>query len=321
MMAWPHPDTDWANTLPRAEPVFAAIAREILQRENLLLLCRDASHEAHIRHRLREAGASLDRLVTERLDYNDTWTRDYGPITVLRDDQPVLLDFTFNGWGNKYDHGDDNAVTSRLEWPVPVQQIPLVLEGGAIDTDGRGRLLVTERCLMHPGRNPQFDREELESELRESLGIRGIWWLQHGYLEGDDTDGHVDMLARFCSPDTIAYMQCTDADDSHYRELAAMEEELRALAKVENLKLVPLPLPPAIHNADGQRLPASYVNFLIINDAVLVPVYEVDTDHQALERLTEAFPDREVIPVACRALIEQRGSLHCVTMQLPRGAR
>ena len=321
MMAWPHADTDWADILPQAESAFREICREILLREHLLLLCRDASHEAHIRAQLREVDAPLERLVAVRMDYNDTWTRDYGPVTVLRNGNPVLLDFTFNGWGNKYDHGDDNTVTSRLRWSAPVEEVPLVLEGGSLDTDGQGRLLVTERCLLHPNRNPELDREQLEARLRETLGVEEIWWLRHGELEGDDTDGHVDMLARFCSPERIAYMQCQDPEDHHHAELRAMEEELETLASKQGLELIPLPLPPAVHAPDGHRLPASYANFLILNEAVLVPVYGCDTDSMALERLGEAFPEHEVVPVQCRTLVEQHGSLHCVTMQLPRGVR
>ena len=321
MMAWPHRDTDWADMLPRAEPTFRHICQEILAREHLLLLCRDASHEAHVRAQLREGDAALERLVTVRLDYNDTWTRDYGPITVLRDGHPVLLDFTFNGWGNKYDHGDDNTVTARLQWQAPVEEVPLVLEGGGLDTDGQGTLLVTERCLLNPNRNPEVDREELEARLKQLLGVQRIWWLRHGWLEGDDTDGHVDMLARFCSPERLAYMRCEDPDDIHYPELRAMEAELEALANAHDLDLIPLPLPPAVYSPQGHRLPGSYANFLILNEAVLLPVYDCDTDRIALERLETAFPEREIVPIQCRSLVEQHGSLHCVTMQLPLGVR
>ena len=319
MLAWPHPDTDWARLLTAAESTYTDIARAVLAREHLLVLCRDEAHGAHIRQRLAEAGADLTRLHLHALPYNDTWARDFGPIAVTRDGSTRLLDFTFNGWGGKFAADQANAVNGRLTWSVPRESVDLVLEGGSIDTDGEGVLLTTRHCLLNPNRNPHLDEATISARLKEALGVHDIWWLSEGHLEGDDTDAHVDTLARFCDARTIAYVQCNDPDDSHYPALQAMQAELEALADRHGLTLVPLPMAIAQYDEDGERLPATYANFLIINDAVLMPTYACKTDAEALERLQGAFPRHEVIGIDCRPLIAQHGSLHCVTMQLPEG--
>jgi len=252
---------------------------------------------------------------------DDTWARDHGPITVLdEDNQPLLLDYTFTGWGGKFDADKDNTLNRRLPWQLPLHSPSLVLEGGAIDTDGQGNLLTTRHCLRNPNRNPDLSEAELSALLKEQLGVTDIWWLDHGELEGDDTDAHVDTLARFVDARTIAYVQCRDREDSHYSGLAAMEKELQALALAHNLTLVPLPLPTPQFNREGERLPATYANFLITNEKILLPVYGCNTDEAAIDALRAVCGNRTVAPVNCRVLIEQHGSLHCVTMQLPRGA-
>ena len=187
--------------------------------------------------------------------------------------------------------------------------------------DGSGTLLTTARCLLAPTRNPKLTQDGLEARLKELLGLDRILWLQHGHLTGDDTDSHIDTLARFCDARTIAYVACADPDDEHHAELKAMEEELRALRAADGrpYRLVPLPWPRARYDDDGRRLPATYANFLIINGAVLVPTYDDPADGPALARLRECFPGREIIGVDCLPLIYQYGSLHCVTMQLPEG--
>jgi agmatine deiminase len=269
-------------------------------------------------------GLSRVRLAIAPSD--DSWSRDHGPITVYRNGSPWLLDFRFNGWGGKYRAEQDDALTRRLHGAgvfgaTPLQSIDLVLEGGSIENDGVGTLLATSRCLLSPTRNPGLFRADLEATLRELLGIERILWLTHGGLLGDDTDGHIDTLARFCDRETIAYVTCPTQDDPHYAELAAMEQELRSFATVEgrSYRLVPLPLPQAKHDESGRRLPATYANFLIINGAVLVPVYQDPADAVVLERIASCFPGREVVPIDCVPLIRQFGSLHCVTMQLPWG--
>lgn len=334
MIAWPHDGTDWAPILDAAERTYVALASAVLAHEQLLVLCRDSAHETHIRALLTEQGADVSGLHMRAVPYNDTWARDFGPITVahteagpggssapVEDGELVLLDFRFNGWGEKFAADADDAVNARLDWRAPLQAVDLILEGGAIDTDGRGNLLTTRQCLLNPNRNPHLDQAGIEQQLRAALGVHNIWWLSHGHLEGDDTDAHIDTLARFCDADTIAYVQCTDRTDSHYPALHAMEQELKTLAAQENLQLVPLPMTPPLFDDDGERMPATYANFLIINGAVLVPTYHCETDEEALRRLASVFPRHNVIGIDCRALIAQHGSLHCVTMQLPEGVR
>jgi agmatine/peptidylarginine deiminase len=320
LLAWPHPDTDWADNLDAAETCYTQIVQAISQRENVLLLCHDAQHQAHIEAVLGETA----QVHFVQMPYNDTWARDFGFITVMRDGKPLLLDFTFNAWGGKFDAELDNAVNAQLaKLPLLTGNVqethPLVMEGGSLETDGQGTLLTTEICLLNPNRNPTLDRAAIEVLLRESLGVERILWLAHGHLEGDDTDAHIDTLARFADPQTIVYMSCDDPTDSHYASLQAMEAELKALRQTngEAYRLFPIPLPAGIYDED-RRLPASYVNFLIINGAVLLPVYaDESTDPLAIAQMQSAFPQHQIIPIDCRALIAQNGSLHCVTMQIP----
>jgi agmatine/peptidylarginine deiminase len=326
MLAWPHRHSDWKDLLERIEPVYLEIARAVVGHEHLLVICYDTGHRQHVQSALAGAGIPPYRIVFACVRTNDTWVRDYGPLTVLEDGRPVLQDYAFNAWGDKYSAALDDAVTGNLHAAglfgrLGYRRLPLVLEGGSIDVDGIGSLLTTSRCLLAPTRNPALSRAGLEAALRSHLGIERVLWLEHGELAGDDTDAHVDMLARFCSPDTIAYARCNDRQDSHHAPLAAMERELQALRTRDGARyrLVPLPLPKAVHDAHGRRLPASYANFLVINGAVLLPVYDDPADDVAQRCLQECFADRTVIPIDCRALIQQYGSLHCATMQLPAG--
>ncbi|MDE0855714.1 MAG: agmatine deiminase family protein [Nevskia sp.] len=326
MLTWPRRDGDFARHFEAVEKNFLAIAVAIARHENLHV---NVAHDAPgLAARLVAAGVPNERLRVYAMPNDDVWARDHGPITVLRDGKLLHLDFTFNGWGGKFPAARDNALTGRLitagAWQAPVEAVDFVLEGGAIEVDGQGTLLTTERCLLAPTRNPSLDKAAIEQLLKDRLGVSRILWLKHGDLLGDDTDGHIDTIARFCDAETIAYQGCEDRDDPHYADLAAMAAELAALrtAAGKPYKLVPLPLPAALHDPDdGRRLPAGYANFLIINGAVLVPVYgDKVNDAVALERLRPCFPGREVVPIECAALIHQYGSLHCVTMQIPAAA-
>jgi agmatine/peptidylarginine deiminase len=258
--------------------------------------------------------------------FNDTWTRDYGPITTLCEDRPKLLDFGFNAWGEKYAGSLDDAVTRSLHadgvfGEASLETVPLVLEGGSIEGDGAGTLLTTSHCLLASTRNPTLDRGALEERFNTLFGVERVLWLEQGFIAGDDTDSHIDMLARFCGRTAIAYTACKDRGDEHYRPLNKMEAELQSFRTPagEPYRLIPLPLPAPIHDADGRRLPASYSNFLIINGAVLLPIYGDPADAIARARLQQCFPDRDIVGVDCTALIQQYGSLHCMTMQLPEG--
>ncbi len=326
MLTWPHAHSDWLPWLPQVTPVFTDIAYHVSQRQQLVISCWDQRHQAEVEMHLRERGADLDKIRFYLVSSNDTWARDHGPITVLVNGQPKLLDFIFNGWGKKFEAGLDTQISGKLSalkafGDTPIRPINLVLEGGSIESDGIGTLLTTEQCLLTPTRNPQLDRAAIEHTLTELLGVDRYLWLTEGHLAGDDTDSHIDTLARFCSTDTIAYVTCEDEDDDHYAPLKAMEAELQTFRTRDGqpYKLVALPIPLPIIDEDGVRLPATHANFLIINGAVLVPTYQDPTDAIALERLQHCFPDREIIAVDCRPLIYQYGSLHCVTMQLPAG--
>ncbi len=324
MLTWPHAGSDWAPMLSEVEPVFVSIAVAIARFETVLIACHDESVRRQVEGQLRSANIPPDRTRLWVASANDTWARDHGPISVLCQGEATLLDFDFNGWGGKFAYELDNRITRRLHaqgafGDTPIEHVDLILEGGSIEVDGSGTLLTTAQCLLTPTRNPRLSRQQLEQQLSELLGITRFLWLQHGYLAGDDTDSHIDTLARLCDPDTIAYVSCTDPQDEHYKELKSMEAELQSFRTTRGspYRLVPLPWPTAKYDIDGARLPATYANFLIINNAVLVPTYRDPADDEALRTLQTCFPDREVIGIDCLPLISQHGSLHCVTMQLP----
>jgi agmatine deiminase len=264
-----------------------------------------------------------ENLVLVEAPSNDVWTRDHGAITVLENGQPILLDFVFNGWGLKFASNLDNQLSGNLQAQgifadAPLIRMPIVLEGGSLDSDGQGTLLTTTECMLSPNRNRHLSQEEIENLLKEYFGAKRVLWIEHGFLAGDDTDSHIDMLARFTDPNTIAYTACSNPDDFHYEPLKKMEAQLQSFKTTsgEPYKLVPLELAPSLGKA-GQRLPGSYTNFLIINGAVLVPQYAMPQDKLALEALKTCFPDREVVGLDCSLLITQGGSLHCATMQFP----
>jgi agmatine/peptidylarginine deiminase len=318
MLTWPHEETDWNYILDDVTKCYISIAHEIAKRENLLIVCRD---EQKVRSLLEDI---QDKITFCSVETNDTWARDHGPISLFVEGEPVIYDFQFNGWGLKFASNYDNQITRRLyDGGIFSPQVGYynmlhyVLEGGSIESDGEGTLMTTSECLLSPNRN-QLSREEVEEYLKNIFGLKRVLWLDNGYLAGDDTDSHVDTLARFCSVDTIAYVKCEDENDEHFEELQLMEEELKNFRQLngEPYKLVPLPMPTAQFE-DDFRLPATYANFLIINEAVLVPIYNCPEDSIALERLKTAFPDREIVGIDCSVLIRQHGSLHCVTMQLP----
>jgi agmatine/peptidylarginine deiminase len=324
-LTWPHGNTDWSPRLDLVEPVFAAIGAAIARHESLLVVCQDNDHRAHILPLLAQSGADLDRVQLGIAPTDDTWARDHGPMTVLEDEQPLLLDFTFNGWGGKFPADRDNLITQTLSGQgrfgtVPVETVDLVLEGGSIESDGAGTIMTTSQCLLAPSRNAGLSRDDLEQRLHQHLGAQRVLWLDHGHLEGDDTDGHIDTLARFCDAGTIAHVQCDDPHDSQSAGLRRMAEQLAGFRQHSGLPYTLIGLPQPAPILDGhQRLPATYANFLVINDAVLVPVYDDPADALALERIGAAFPGRSVVGVDCRELIRQGGSLHCLTMQFPVG--
>ncbi|WP_022949943.1 agmatine deiminase family protein [Methylohalobius crimeensis] len=328
LLAWPHPEGDFAPWLEAVEHSYALTLAAISQRQGAVIVCRDADHRAHIDTLLQGYPIEPARIRFAKAPYRDTWVRDTAPLTVQRGHPAAcqLIDFRFNGWGGKYPSQVDDALGEHLYGQgifgsTPYRRVDWVLEGGSIETDGAGTLLATRSSIQNPNRNP--DPRRTEAVLAEHLGIKRFLWLDHGRIEGDDTDAHIDTLARFCNPEIIVYQACEDPGDAHYAPLQAMAEQLAGFetAAGRPYRLIPLPLPRAIHDTSGRRLPASYANFLIVNDALLAPVYDDPADAEALARLRQAFPDREIVAIPARALIHQYGSLHCMTMQYPQSVR
>ena len=322
-LTWPHAGTDWKRMLTEVQECFLKIAQYIAERENLLIV---APHIEEPRKQLQAAGLEMSRVRFLECPTNDTWARDHGVISLIEEDKTHLLDFMFNGWGLKFPADLDNLIAHETSSSGSLQgkyinKRSFVLEGGSIESDGKGTLLTTQDCLLSPNRNAEMNKEEIEEYLISTFHLKRILWLRHGYLEGDDTDGHIDTLARFCLNDTITYVQCNDKRDEHYEELYLMEQELKTFKTTEGkaYRLLPLPLPSPIY-MEGLRLPATYANFLVINGAVLYPTYhQSDNDEKARCVLQEAFPHYDIYGIDCRALIKQHGSLHCVTMQFPKG--
>ena len=322
LLAWPHEESDWHPYLEAVQPVFAEIVSQISRFEQVVIAAPDPDQ---VREQVEGAGARMEQVRILQVETNDTWARDFGPITIEEEGLPRLLNFGFNGWGLKFPSDLDNRINKTLQglgvWKAPLETIGLILEGGSIESDGRGTILTTEECLLNDNRNPHLTREEIEEELHGLFGTDRFLWLANGYLAGDDTDSHVDTLARLCPEDTIAYVRCDDPEDEHYPALSAMEQEIRAFRTRDGkpYRMIPLPWPAERVDEEGHRLPATYANFLVINGAVLVPTYEDRNDQPALDAIAGAFPGREIVGINCLPLILQHGSLHCVTMQLPKG--
>lgn len=327
-LTWPHAQTDWAPMLSEVTECYVKLAYEIARREPLLIV---APCVEEVKQLLNE---QLPQAVAQNILYqscptNDTWARDHAFLSVVSTDGIELLDFRFNGWGGKFEATLDNAINRKLVADSDsvvsgkyVDCLDFELEGGSIETDGLGTLLTTSECLLNPNRNPHMDKASIEALLAERLGVERFLWIDHGALTGDDTDSHVDTLARLCPDNVIVYVSCSDPKDEHYASLKRMEQQLKKFVAPDGkpYMLLPLPLPEAIFDEEGQRLPATYANYLVMNKAVLFPTYaQREGDDEAAHVLTKAFPDREIVGIDCRALIKQHGSLHCATMQYPKG--
>jgi agmatine/peptidylarginine deiminase len=327
-LTWPDATTDWKEILDETLVCFCQMAREIARRERLLIVCaRPDDVERMLKLHLQDDWRNVTLVPCP---INDTWARDHAFITLLdAAGQPIALDYAFNGWGRKFAADLDNQINARIIGDIRRlygcdvaydSQLDFILEGGSIESDGQGTLLTTSSCLLAPHRNEPMTRADIEHRLLNDLHAERVLWLEHGQLEGDDTDGHIDTLARFCTPDTIAYVQCTDETDSHFHDLRAMEQQLQTFrtATGQPYQLIPLPMPAPIHDESGERLPATYANFLIMNGAVLYPTYgQPENDLRAAQQLAAAFPQHEIVGIDCRVLIRQHGSLHCCTMQYP----
>lgn len=323
LVAWPHARTDWAARLDRIDSAYVGLAGAIARHETLVVCVADAAVQAHAQALLRSAGIDLARVRFVEAAYDDTWLRDSGPLTLAGDERFELVDFRFTGWGGKFEGGRDDrlvetlaarglfraAIHHRIDW---------ALEGGAIESDGRGTILTTWRCLQQ--RHPHMTRAQIEARLKDAFHADRVLWLEHGYLEGDDTDAHVDTLARFAPDDAIVFQTCDDPADPHYDELARMHEEIANLRTADGkpYRLHPLPWAHAIVD-EGRRLASSYANYLVVNGAVVVPVYGDAADAAAQQAIAAAHAGRAVVAVDAKPLIWQNGSVHCLTMQLPAG--
>lgn len=302
VIAWPNDKTDWQHNLQEVLTFYKELAHEISDHQQLIVLYNETLPDLKV-----------DKNITLiNIPFNDTWTRDYIGLSVKNGIKTQLIDSGFNAWGNKFEYQLDNKVNSELDQKgifkealIPNKQF--ILEGGSIDVNENGVLLTTKKCLLNPNRNSNLNELTIENHLKNKFGIKKIIWLTHGEIPGDDTDAHIDTLARFCDNNTICYAQGAS------KELIAMEKELKGLP----FDLIPLPLPTLVKK--DQDLPATYVNFLITNEKVLCPIYEDKNDEIALKRLSKAFPTKKIVGINALSLIQQNGSLHCVTMQLAKG--
>ncbi len=320
-MSFPHEETDWYDplmpkSLNEALSPFIRIAQAIAYKEPVYIVCKDKT-------KIASMFCSTRNMTFIELPTNDTWIRDYGYISIRERGEKKLLDFTFNGWGGKFDARLDNRVNRLLYekgylGTTLLETIDFVLEGGSIESDGDGTILTTSRCLCNPNRNGGLTKSQIEEKLSAYLGTKRVLWLDHGYLAGDDTDSHIDTLARFVNRDTIVYVQCRDRTDEHFEALRDMEEQLNTFRTEEGTpyQLIPLPMCEARYGKNGQRLPATYANFLITNDALVYPTYNDRNDENVSSIFKAIYPEKEMIPVNCLKLIEEGGSLHCSTMQI-----
>ena len=324
LLALPNKDTDWDYILPEAIDQYRRLVKAITDEDiKVILLCSDVDEAVGI---MKDCRQDLIRYILT--DYNDTWTRDYGMISVVRGERLRALDFGFNAWGLKFAADKDNLVNLRLNEKGIIAPLAyrnerdFVLEGGSVESDGQGTVMTTSRCLQSPNRNGGKTKAELNRELLERLGADHVLWLDHGALEGDDTDSHIDTLARLAPDDTIVFTGTRNFDDPQFESLLAMRAQLTLFRTAEGnpYNLVELPLPDPVLDPDGHRLPATYANYLVANGVIFMPTYaQPDKDELAMRSIQIAFPGHKVIGVDCRTLLRQHGSLHCATMQIPAG--
>jgi agmatine deiminase len=319
-LSWPRREgISFPESFDRVLPALRAMVEALIQSERVCINVSNGAHEAEARDVL--GGLPLERITFYRVPTDEPWCRDHGPIFLTRDSDPKLavVDWDYNAWGNKYPPFDrDEVVPTRVAeiLKLPVFYPRMILEGGSIDVNGSGAVLTTESCLLNKNRNPNLSRGEIEQRLRDYLGVHEVLWLGDG-IAGDDTDGHIDDLARFVSEQTVVAVVEENRDDENYEPLQNNLVRLREM-KVGDGKLDVLALPmPKTMIREGLRLPASYANFYIANTCVLVPTFADSNDETALSVLRGCFPDRRVIGIDCRELIWGLGTFHCLTQQQP----
>jgi len=321
---FPHASSDWVDYLEEAQVTFVNIINQIIKYQKCLVVCDSIqSVKKHFKEN--------DNLFFVEYQTDDTWARDSSALCIEEKSSLLgstqessfdisLLDFTFTGWGGKFEASKDNAMSKALQkhYSKPLKSIDFILEGGGVESNGKGILLTTSACMLNKNRNKDLNHIQITQTLKEEFGVGDVLYLEHGYLAGDDTDSHIDTLARFIDEKTIMYVSSKDKDDEHYKELKLMEDELLRFSEIYNFRLIALPMTDAIY-FEEERLPATYANFLFVNGAVLVPTYGVKQDKEALKIFNRTFKDRDIIGVDSSTLIKQHGSLHCVTMNFARG--
>lgn len=326
-LSWPHNRETWPIQLEKVREVWLQMICALAPHEQVCLLVNDAAAERDVAARLRKAGAVMANVTLVQIPTVDVWMRDYGPTFITRSshDRPLACnDWVFNGWGGKYEgYGEDDRVAREMArlLNIPVFAHGIVLEGGSIEVNGAGTCLTTEQCLLNRNRNPRLSRMQIEERLIDALGVSHVIWLGEG-IAGDDTDGHIDDIARFVAPTTVVCAFEADRKDANYEFLQDNVERLQGATDQSGKKLsvVTLPCPaPVAH--EGARLPASYANFYIANETVLVPVFDDPNDRRALGILQDLFPQRKVLGLRCSEVVAGLGALHCVTQQEPAVAR
>jgi agmatine deiminase len=320
-LAWPKDPVTWPNRVPQVEEIFLGIIGLLSAQERVDLLVDDSETEGRVKQRLESQLGPAPNLRFHRVPTVDSWIRDYGPNFLVSDSGALAFNhWGFNAWGDKYEElKKDAAIPERLAPVIEGRRFSpgMVLEGGSIDVNGAGVCLTTEQCLLNPNRNPRLARNAIEQRLKDYLGIERLVWLGEG-IAGDDTDGHVDDIARFVSADTIVCALEDDPADENHKLLRDNYERLRGARDAQRrpFRIVTLPMPGPVQGSEG-RLPASYANFYIANGIVLVPTFGHRNDARALLTLTDLFPDRTVVGIHCEPLVWGLGAIHCVTQQQP----
>lgn len=322
LIVWPHHSGDFGASMADVESTFTAVAKVVSSRQKLLIGCHDDAHQWRIEHLLQSKSCHLHNVVILPLPYDDIWVRDTAPLTVIGARGLNLRKFQFNGWGKKYAYHRDAQLSDDLYNSGKLNisgliSCDIVLEGGAIETDGKGTLLANTHCVLNRNRNTYLTKEFFQQKLSEWMGIKKILWLDSTGLAGDDTDGHIDTLARFCPHDRIIYNACDHRDDPNFEMLSSLKAQLLDINRDNQYRLVPLPIPPQPSNKVCEILPYNYVNFAVINGAVLVPNYQHRADAIAMQRLQQCFPDRTLLGIPSHTIVKQAGSLHCMTMHYP----
>lgn len=319
-LSWPHKEASWPGKLASIPPVWVRMARELSGGEEVRILVNEAAPAAEVGALLAEGGVDLARVRLYDVPTDDAWMRDHGPTFIRRGAELALVDWKYNAWGGKYPPWDaDDRVPERLAELLALPRFSpgIVLEGGSIEVNGRGTLLTTEQCLLNPNRNPTLGREEIEQVLCDHLGVTQVVWLGDG-IDGDDTDGHVDDLTRFVDATTVVTVVEDDPSDANYLPLRDNLRRLSATTDQQGrpLRVVTLPMPEPIFYEET-RLPASYANFYVGNEVVLVPAFDQRTDDMALATLAGLFPRRRVVGINSFDLVWGLGAFHCVTQQQP----